>query len=43
MKINIKDIPITGTFFTHHQFILFLSGEKCCHCDKKARWFPLEK
>jgi hypothetical protein len=41
MVIDIKNLP--GTYFTYHQLILWLEGQKCCHCDKKATYLPKEK
>jgi len=43
MKYEIKDIPKTGTFFTPHQFFLWMEGEKCCHCGNRATWLPKYK
>ncbi len=43
MKFKIEDLPHTGQFFTTDQFMAFLEGQKCSHCDKRARWLPMEK
>ena len=43
MKFDINDLPTSGQFFTTGQFMAYLEGQKCSHCDKRATWLPHER
>lgn len=43
MKAKVDELPNTGVWMTPHQFFLIMQGQKCSHCDKKAKWLPVEE
>ncbi len=43
MEFHPNDVPTTGQWFSKHQFMAFLEGQKCCYCDNRAKWLPHDK
>ncbi len=40
MKFNVDDLPTIGVWMTPSQFEAIMEGQKCSHCDEKAKWLP---
>ena len=43
MEFQLDPSKWGSQFFTKDQFMAFLEGQKCSHCDKRAKWLPHDK